>query len=527
MKVKELWGKTTSSISNIVKTELNFKHSDFGKIVLKCLSLSVLLFLSLITEYAVYATVLLAGIFICTEKSARRTYYMFFLLPFLNILRYTTFMEKTFFGSSFYLSIFLWCIVLAILGVQLFLDFIAKRKQVNWFFTIMCGVLAVYFALPFGPFNFTNFGAIYVTLAIVFVLYYYAKEFDFKEIIFLFFIAVMLGAIFGFFRPLFTRAENIVPYFDDIVQRFSGVSNDPNYFAGDILMVLAGLSILFVSKKINYVFYPSVFVLSLFGIMSASKMFFLTYAIFMVCLVLYIMAKNWFKTGFYKSLAIFCAFLLAGGFAFPWISGTFNRIEAAESTIVDEGYVTVPSEFEGDKAPSIQEGTEGEYVETVYVFRNNFLTGLTTGRTNIWLGYLDKSFDSVVHALFGHGVGAPFLLVDNGANVRYRAEHNTFVQMIYRIGIVGILLVGLTVFAAIDRKKFKSIKLYNWANAIVVFMLYMSLCNMLSYRTSMYITILALSLCFREHNEDQVVTEDKKEPSKSTKQKSEKVNEAV
>ena len=101
------------------------------------------------------------------------------------------------------------------------------------------------------------------------------------------------------------------------------------------------------------------------------------------------------------------------------------------------------------------------------------------------------------------------------------------------IFILGYLLIWLIIYlveksrAKRLTKKFKSIKLYNWANAIVVFMLYMSLCNMLSYRTSMYITILALSLCFREHNEDQVVTEDKKEPSKSTKQKSEKVNEAV
>ena len=501
MKIKELWGKTTNCITTIAKTELSFKHSDFGKIVLKCLSLAVLLFLSLITEYAVYATLCLAGVYICTEKSARRVYYMFFLLPFLNILRYTSFMGKTIFGSSFYLSVFLWCLVLGILGVQLLLDWMGKRKKINWFFTIMCAVLAVYFALPFGPFDFTTFGAAYVTLAIVFILYYYANELDFKELIFLFFIGVILGAIFGLFRPFFARAQSIIPYFDDVVQRFTGVSNDPNYFAGDILMILAGLSILYVTKKINYVFYPSVFVLSLFGLMSASKMFFLTYAIFMVCLVLYIMAKNWFKKGFYKSLAIFCSFLLAGIVAFPWIGGVFSRIETTESVIVDEGYVSVPSEFEGDESPSVQEGAEGEYIETVYVFRNNFLTGLSTGRTNIWLGYLDKSFDSAAHALFGHGIGAPFLLVDNGANVRYRAEHNTFVQMIYRIGLVGMLLIALTAYSAIDKKKLKGIKIYNYALFIIVFFLFMSLCNMLSYRTSMYLTLLALSFCFREKEE--------------------------
>ena len=123
MKLNTLWINTKTKIKDIVKTELVFKNADYGKIVLKCLSLAVLLFVSLITEYAVYATILLAGIYICTEKSARRTYYMFFLLPFLNILRYTTFMEKTFFGSSFYLSIFLWCLVLAILGTQLFIGF--------------------------------------------------------------------------------------------------------------------------------------------------------------------------------------------------------------------------------------------------------------------------------------------------------------------------------------------------------------------------------------------------------------------
>ena len=526
MKFKAFCGNVWQKMVNICKTELPTKHSEFKTIVLKCLSLAVLLFVSLITEYAVYATLCLAGVYICTEKSARRVYYMFFLLPFLNILRYVKLFESTFFGSSFYLSIFLWCLVLAILGTQLLLDWIAKRKKINWFFTIMCGVLAVYFALPFGPFDFTNFGAIYVTLAIVFILYYYAEELDFKELILLFFVAVVLGAIFGLFRPLFGRAEAIIPYFDDIVQRFSGVSNDPNYFSGDILMLLAGLSILYLTNKINYLFYPAVFVLSTFGIMSASKMFFLTYAVFMLCLVGYIMLKNWFKKGFFKCLAIFVSFLLAAGIAFPWIAGIFSRIDATQSTIVNEGYVSVPSEYEGEKSPSIQQGTEGEYVETVYVFRNNFLTGISTGRSNIWLGYLEKSFDSVVHALFGHGVGAPFLLVDNGANVRYRAEHNTFVQMIYRIGLVGMLLIALTAFAAIDRKKFKGVKLFNFALVIILFFLFMSLCNMLSYRTSMYLTLVALSLCFRD--EEKIVEETQQiEVKSSAKKKMEKTNESV
>lgn len=479
-----------------IKPEIQTKNSDFKNILLKCMILLPILFASLITEYAVWLALLVATIFICTEKSSRRVYYMIFLLPFLNILRYTTIMDLTPFGGDFYLSIFLWCLTLAILGVQLIIDLSRGKKKINIFFTIMMAILAVYFALPFGNFNFTAFGAIYLTLVIVYVLYYYALDYDFKEIIYIFFIAFFFGALFGLFRPLFGRAQNIIPSFVDYVVRFMGVSNDPNYFTGDILMIFAGLIILYMTKQVRYLFYPTLLILTVFGIMSASKMFFITYAVLMAVFVIYLLVKNWNREGFFRALTICITFVLACGISYRWILGIFFRVNSADIGIKNEAVITVPIDSIGDDVSQKQIDGDVEYVEQIIVFKNNVLTGLSTGRTNIWLWYLEASFDTPMHALFGNGIGAPFLFADNGANFRQRSEHSTFVQMMYRIGIVGILLVALTIISTIDRKKFRGIKLFNFANAFVIFVLFTSLCNMLSYRLSIYILILSLSLTF-------------------------------
>lgn len=485
-----------------IEQEVKTRNTDFKNIIFKCMILLPLLFASLITEYAVWLTLIVSAVFICTEKSSRRVYYMIFLLPFLNILRYTSLMGKTPFGGDFYLSIFLWCLTLAILGVQLIIDLSRGKKKINIFFTIMTTLLAVYFALPFGAFDFTTFGAIYLTLAIIYVLYYYARDYDYKEIIFIFFIAVIFGALFGFFRPVFGRSINIIPFLPDSVTRFTGVSNDPNYFAGDILMILAGLMILYITKNVRYLFYPALLVLTVFGIMSASKMFFVTYAVLMAVFVIYLLVKNWNREGFFRVLTICITFVLACGISYRWILGIFFRVSFADIGIKNEAVITVPVPVDltdsmgDDMVQKPTDGVDVEYIEKIVVFKNNSLTGLSTGRTNIWLWYLEASFDTPMHALFGNGIGAPFLYADNGANYRQRAEHNTFVQMMYRIGIVGMILVALAIISTIDRKKFKGIKIFNFANAFIIFMLFMSLCNMLSYRLSIYVLILSLSLVY-------------------------------
>ncbi len=483
--------------------ELKTEHKDFTDIVLKCLILYFFAFLSLIHYVFVFAVVAFAGLFILCEKTSRCTYYMVFLLPFLNIIRQTS--------SDLYYSIALWCLVLLILGIKLFISlFIKKDKEINWPFTILTAILLVYITV-IGPFSFTTHGAAYLTIAICYVLYYYLKDFSFKEIIFIFFLGAILASILGFARPMFARAQSIIPYFEDYGGRFTGVSNDPNYYAGDLLMILAGMMILYDRGEIKNLFYVAMFALTVFAIMSLSKMMLVIYGLLMTTFCVIIFFKHRWKAGFFKCLSFLVCFLLSCTVCFNSILALSGRITRDNSDVKQEQTLYIPIEVpkkdmvtDDDKVDVDTPGSvpsEGEtviiYEESVYVYRNNRLTVLTTGRTNIWLAYFEKSFSSIKVALLGHGIGAPFVLCDNGYKIANFAEHNTFVQAIYRLGIIGILLVIAMIYVATRKKSLKGIKLTNLMVGIVIFGLFMALCNMLSYRLSIYLLVLFMSLTYK------------------------------
>lgn len=475
--------------------ELKTEHKDFKDIVIKCLILYVFAFLSLIHYVFVFAVVALAVIFILFEKTSRCTYYMIFLLPFLNILRKTS--------TDLYYSIALWCLVLLVLGIKLFISFFIKKdREINWLFTILTAMLLVYITV-IGPFSFTTHGAAYLTIAICYVLYYYMKDFSFKEIVFIFFLGAILASMLGFVRPLFARAQSIIPYFSDYGGRFTGVSNDPNYYAGDLLMILAGMMILYDRGEIKNLFYIAMFGLTVFAIMSLSKMMLVIYGLLMTTFCLIIFFKHKWKAGFFKCLSFLVCFLLSCLVCFNSILNLTGRITRDSSDVKQEQTLYIPVEVPSAPAGEGSE-TGGEDVEveikfeaSVYVYRNNRLTVLTTGRTNIWLAYFEESFSSAKVALLGHGIGAPFILCDNGYKIANFAEHNTFVQAIYRLGIIGILLVAAMIYAAVRKTRLRGINLVNLMVGVVMFGLFMALCNLLSYRLSIYLLILFMSLTFR------------------------------
>lgn len=480
-----------------LKSEFQTKNYDFRDIAIKCGILYVFLFLSLIHSVFVFVTMAVASIFIIFENSARKIYYMIFLLPFLNIIRRNT--------GELYYSIILWCLVLLTLAVDLFIKvFIKKEKKINWLFTIATILLLAYITFV-GEWDFTTTCAAYLTIVICYCVYYYIGDFDFKEVLFIFFLGVLLACFSGLFRPVFARAQDVIPYFYYYGRRFTGVSNDPNYYSGDLLMILAGFMILYDKEKIKNLFYVALTFLTIFAIWSLSKMMLLIYAILLFSFCLITLIRRFFKEGFKRCLIVAGCVLLSCCVCVKPISALTNRIfnptvpqeqvvekENADSENSDED---LPGDNQTEESEKTEE-SEYEIFLKNYKYRNNKLTKLSTGRTNIWIAYLEKSFSSPKTILFGHGIGAPFILCDNGVKIGYLAEHNTFVQMIYRLGIVGSALLLFMIFAAVRKCKIKKFTVSNLLVAFVIFGLFMALCNLLSYRLSIYILILSQSLIY-------------------------------
>lgn len=475
------WIKTISNgVINDIKTDVETKE-----LVSECLVLSGALFASLITKYAVYLVVFLAALLIIKYRDVKSFYVMFFLLPFINIIRIKP--------SELYYSVYLWCLLLFILGVKLLYDIIKQRKKINYFFTIMCLVLAIYFILPIGPLNFTCHGAAFLTLAIIFISYYYANEFDFEKIVLFFGMGVLIASFLGLFRPLFSRAQSIIPYFADAGGRYTGVSNDPNYYSGDLLLLLSGGLILFTQKKLNYLFYPLLLLITIFCLKAQSKMTLIIFAILMIIFCIYWLIKNRNKKAVFQCLTMFLVVLCAMLICFNQVNSLYKRLTK------DDSVVDLPNNFDSTSAGSSVDMNGGFYVDcNDYEINNNIFTTLTTGRTNIWIAYFEESTNSLKHILFGHGIGADFIYCHNGYKADFFAEHNTFVQMIYRLGIIGILLLLLTIISACNWKKIKRIKFSNLLSLIVILGLFMALCNLLSFRLSLYIIFVVQSVLMVE-----------------------------
>ncbi|MBQ8522411.1 MAG: O-antigen ligase family protein [Clostridia bacterium] len=98
-----------------------------------------------------------------------------------------------------------------------------------------------------------------------------------------------------------------------------------------------------------------------------------------------------------------------------------------------------------------------DYIELIIErFHSNYnysgvFNSITTGRWDIWKSYLNKWSYSPLYVLFGCGITAP--------NINDRTPHNFFVSLLYKFGIVGIVILVASLFYI-----FKQFKLHKNAS---------------------------------------------------------------
>ena len=113
------------------------------------------------------------------------------------------------------------------------------------------------------------------------------------------------------------------------------------------------------------------------------------------------------------------------------------------------------------------------------------VNSLTTGRSNIWLSYCEFFLDNPFSTLFGGGFGAP-LWQSHGA-------HNTYIDLIYYLGIIGTVLLALMFNALIKIRKGPSkFNLLNYSVWISVATMYFFLSELFYFDWAFHILIAIL-----------------------------------
>lgn len=338
--------------------------------------------------------------------------------------------------------------------------FITRLKKIRSYYIILITLIILSAMTPY-----TDFKAIIKLLIIILLVYIYTysynKEYGKNNI--LYFIMGMLSSSFlGLFKeniPRLLTLYNRINYErigEDYSLRYSGIFEDPNYFAVPLLLSISLCLYIIFFKKGNKVIASTIFALfSIAGFMTLSKSFYLAYAGVIILFVLFSSVK------LYKRILI--------------------------SVIVTAFALVIISDYGlGDKL----------------LARFTTIGGLTTGRTDIWVMYLNYLDKTPLVMLFGKGIDAPYY---NG-----RAIHNIYIEMIYELGIPGTILfltsiiVPLTTRRNRDEKK----KLLNYVGLLIVALLYFFLDGLTAYEMPflLIISYIILNLNMNNNRQSNIIT---------------------
>lgn len=488
--------ETNTKFCKCLKKELSnimFSVNSDRLIFYKCLILAVLIFCSFFCSVFAYIALCFALLFTITETKIKAIYYLVFLLPFYNVFRYTT--------KQMYFSVWILIAFVVVTAIKLVCDLFAKKKKLNWIVTILYLVVGIYLCLPIGPFSVSKLLPIVSVLCVTYLLFYYFDEINFKTLTLFLFYGIIIGALFSLFINVFPRLSGFVVRFNSYNLthfRFQGLSRDPNYYALEILLCMTCFTCLYFHKKINWLYYPIFIILSCLGVLTGSKSFLIVYALFSSILVVILLIKLFIKKklGKYKEriltmVVLIISIILPFGICYKSTSFLIDRIvNPSFSSVIDFGGQN-NNEHNSGSVGSLDDVGDNTSGDTSMSENESKLNGLTTGRSQIWKYYLKDYTSSPKKILFGVGVGSGYRGGDNEV-----AIHNTVIQCLYFLGLIGCLLILALVLVYIwQLKGFKSIKTINLiVPCFIVLIMMCSLDNLFSYRLYILVIMLLYSI---------------------------------
>lgn len=339
-----------------------------------------------------YFLVIAAGITILTAVFAnfKNVYYqLLFCLPFTMIYKL----------SPTSTSVFAY----VMLAVGIILLIRLRNFGVTQFLLIV--MFAIYTFLGMGD-NVTRVIKMVVGLVLFYIFTKIIKPTDFKNQIMAFALGMVTSSCIGLLKGSWYRLDM---YYTDIdfisvnganVIRFSGLYPDPNYFSVSAVVAITLCLMLFYNRNGNRaVLGVLIAALTMFGFMSYSKIFLLSILFVAIVFVFRLIEPA------QKRLATITFFTIVVYAIWLWMS-------------------------------------EGNYLN---VMIERFWGGdISTGRFDIWVRYLDYIWSSPKTFLFGDGLGAPY---------KGLGPHNTYIESIYFLGVIGSVLFFITLLLIFKGKR--------------------------------------------------------------------------
>lgn len=223
--------------------------------------------------------------------------------------------------------------------------------------------------------------------------------------------------------------------------RFSGLQGNPNYYTLDIIVAISAIIVLMYKHKPQKIHTICIIALSVFGLMSVSKSFLLTW-IFLIMFWFFISVRqgigNVFKFAFIAAITAAVAYF----FAYDYINTYLLR-------------------FTADSTGS--------------------LSSITTGRSYIWEAYMSDILNNSKILFFGNGL--------NTLGSIRRGVHNTYIECLFSFGVFGTIIFLVTLKLSMGRTINSKIL---WIPLVALFIRFMAI-GILTYDSLwFYLAIILL-----------------------------------
>ena len=358
-----------------------------NKVMINLIILSALILCSMITQIATIVTILFAIFVIGFSSIEDGFYYIIFCAPFCGAV------------CLFNEQIFIYTIMAAYIILNLLKKIIKKELKIKWYFALSIGLFAIYLFLPFGGydgFKFLYAGLFLIYIFMAYCLYIIKDSINIKKFIFFAVLGLFVSAVYSAFISYIPNVNALfVKYYDGSYFRFSGLFDNPNYFAGYCALLLAVISSYIMLTKPTKSMWFQLLIVLVFGLATLSKAFLVLVGILTGCFLIHLIIKC-YKNEIHKKYV-------------PLIIGMVIILLIVFFTIFAQRY-NFTKEFD--------------------------INDLTTGRYEIWVYYLATLSSSVLTLLFGFGV-QNIIINDNGT----MSAHNIYIELLQKLGVLGMLIL--------------------------------------------------------------------------------------
>ncbi len=322
--------------------------------------------------------------------------------------------------SPIYIASILFCFVTLV--IKYIIDAVKKEKPVYRKQLILTLAIVVLFTAVHHEVDvngFFNWALFVCIICFAYLAFIYYREIDihkaFKTLIVAIFISAIIGAV------AYPLGLDYVYYFDDIVHRLRLFTLNVNHLAmfctfgiGYVISQImkkdfAGGDFKFLKDKLFWFRLACVAVLAVIGLLTMSKAFLLVMLLVMVYSLVFIVRKFKVKSLWFALVLVSCIVPLVIIFR-SYIGAMLSRFVSYDSW-------------------------------------NGLFSKITTGRSELWLMYLKELTSSAWNVIFGVGLLTTDLVS--------KGPHSVFVYLVYRVGVLGVIMLGVLVYFYIATKKQK------------------------------------------------------------------------